>query len=117
MSNNFKLAVVGKESSVLIFRTLGTEVFGVFSEEESHSVVEKLAFSTHDDEAQTPEYAVIFVEEDYYKVLPPDFLEKMTKRSLPAIVPVPSPSAKDEDFAVKRLSKIVERAVGSDIMG
>ena len=69
------------------------------------------------DQLKTPRYAIIFVEENYYRVLAPDFLEKMTKRSLPAIVPIPSPGSNDKDFAVKRLSRIVEKAVGSDILG
>ncbi len=116
MENNYKLAVVGNESSVLIFRAIGVEVYGIFSHEEAREKVEKLAFLVHADEQETPQYAILFVEENYYKSLPEDFLEKMTRRSLPAIVPIPSPDSKDKSFAMKRLSGIVEKAVGSDIM-
>ena len=113
--NNFKLAVVGNESSVLIFRALGVEVFGVLSDEEALEQIENILEQVQGDEALSPVYATIFVEENFFKKLPADFLEKMSKKSLPAIIPIPSPDSKDKNFAIKRLSKIVERAVGSDI--
>ena len=116
MENKFKLAVVGNESAVLIFRALGVEVFNVVDREGMRSLLEDLVLQHQGDALKTPKYAIIFVEEDYYKVLAPEFLEKMTKKSLPAIVPIPSPGSEDKDFAVKRLSKIVEKAVGSDIL-
>jgi len=116
--SSFKLAVVGNESSVLIFRALGTEVFSVFSDDQAQKKLLDLINRDRGDEAKTAEYAVIFVEEAYYKNLPEDLLERCAKKSLPAVVPVPSPdSASGKDsFAVKRLSRIVERAIGSDIL-
>jgi vacuolar-type H+-ATPase subunit F/Vma7 len=69
------------------------------------------------DALKTPEYAVIFVEEDYYQLLPDDLVEKLARRALPALIPVPTPSNTGKSFATERLRKIVERAVGSDILG
>ncbi len=117
MENKFKLAVVGNESSVLIFRSLGCETYGVYSKEEAQKKVEKLFNANLGDEAKTAEYAVVFVEEDFYKSFPEDLIEKFTKRPLPAIIPVPSANSGDDNFAGNRLRKIVERAVGSDILG
>ncbi len=117
MENQFKLAVVGNESSVLIFRSLGCETHGVFSQKEAQTEVEKLFNANLGDESKTAEYAVVFVEEMYYKLFPEDLLEKFTKRALPAVIPVPSTDSGDDDFATNRLRKIVERAVGSDILG
>ena len=117
MVNQFKLAVVGNESSVLIFRSLGCETHGVFSQNEAQAAVEKLFQANLGDENKTAEYAVIFVEEMYYKSFPEDLIEKFTKRALPAVIPVPSTNTDDPDFATNRLRKIVERAVGSDILG
>lgn len=117
MENNYKIAVVGNESSVLLFRGLGCESHAVFNQDESQETIEKLFRAHKDDEAKTPEYAIIFMEECYYKELPEDLIEKFSKRALPAIIPVPSSSSKDKNFATNRLRKIVERAVGSDILG
>lgn len=117
MKNEFKLAVVGNESSVLIFRSLGCETHGIFSQEEAQTAVETLFNADQGDEAKTAEYAVVFVEEGYYKEFPEDLIEKFTKRALPAVIPVPSTNTDDPDFASNRLRRIVERAVGSDILG
>ncbi len=117
MENKFKLAVVGNQSSVLIFQSLGCETHGVYSIEEAQKTVEKLFNANLGDEAKTAEYAVVFVEEGFYKEFPEDLVEKFTKRPLPAIIPVPSANSDDKDFASNRLRKIVERAVGSDILG
>ncbi len=117
MENQFKLAVVGNESSVLIFRSLGCETHGVFSQEEAQKAVEKLFKAHIGDEQKTATYAVVFVEEMYYKQFPEELIERFTKRALPAIIPVPSTDSDDPDFASNRLRKIVERAVGSDILG
>jgi V/A-type H+-transporting ATPase subunit F len=112
----YKLAVVGLDSSILIYRAIGADTFSVADSNEAKNTIEEVANKFSNTEDQTPEYAVIYVEEDFYKELPDDLLKKLTKRSLPALIPVPSPSSgKGESFAVKRLSKIVERAVGSDI--
>jgi vacuolar-type H+-ATPase subunit F/Vma7 len=118
MAENYKLAVVGNESSVLIFKSLGCKIFPVFSEKEAEKQAETLFRAHLEDEDKTPEYAVVFVEEDYYKTFSDDLVEKFTLRALPAVIPVPSMGQKDgESFATIRLRKIVEKAIGSDILG
>jgi vacuolar-type H+-ATPase subunit F/Vma7 len=116
MTSQYKLAIIGNVSSILIYRALGTEGFAVNSAEAAREQLETLVALDQGDEAKTAQYAVIFVEEDLYREFPDDLIEKLTKKPLPAVIPVPSPQGSDDDFASKRLSKIVERAVGSDIM-
>lgn len=115
MSKNYKLAIIGEESSVLLFRSLGVDVYAV--RDQSGAVKELSALALEYDEDIGAEYAVVFVEESFYKEFPEDLLERLTRRPLPAVVPVPSPGADDNNFATNRLRKIVERAVGSDILG
>ena len=117
MTTKYKLAVVGLDSSILIYKAIGADTFPVSDIQEARENIEKIADTYVDEEDQIPEYAVIYVEEDFYKDLPDDLTRKLNKRSLPALIPVPSPSSSSskDSFAVKRLSKIVERAVGSDI--
>jgi len=117
MTTKYKLAVVGFDSSILIYKAIGADTFSVINIEEAKDMIEKIADTYSNEELQTPEYAVVYVEEDFYKELPEDLVKKLNKRSLPALIPVPSPSSSSskDSFAVKRLSKIVERAVGSDI--
>ncbi|MBT3348885.1 V-type ATP synthase subunit F [bacterium] len=115
MTHQFKLSVVGHASSILIYRAIGVETHAVSDAESAREAVEKLANESLGDEQNTPAYAVIFVEENFYQDLPLDLIEKFTRRPLPAVIPVPSPDSGKESFAKKRLSLIVEKAVGSDI--
>lgn len=117
MSNQFKLAVVGGVSSVSLYRALGCETYSVYNQDQAREKTESLFRAAHDDENKTPHYAVVFVEEDYYKAFPEDLIEKFSRKALPAVIPVPSPKSGDDNFAANRLRKIVERAVGSDILG
>lgn len=117
MSQEYKLAVVGNVSSVLIYRALGCETFGVYTQDEAREKTEELFGANKGDENKTPIYAVVYVEEDYYKEFPDDLVEKFSRKALPAIIPVPSAQSGDDNFASKRMRKIVERAVGSDILG
>ncbi|MCF7906085.1 hypothetical protein K9L63_02760 [Candidatus Gracilibacteria bacterium] len=116
MSHKHKLAVIGNESSVLIFRALGTEVYPVSDARQAQEILRDLASREAEGARKIAEYAVIFVEENFYKKLPDDLLTRLAKNPLPAVVPVPSPDSKDSAFGTKRLSHIVERAVGSDIL-
>ena len=115
--STFKLAVVGNPSSVMLYKVLGCDAFGVTTDEEGRDKVEKLFRMSREDENKTAVYAVVFVDETLYKTFSEDSMEKFSKKALPAIIPVPSPTSGDDNFAGKRLRKIVERAVGSDILG
>lgn len=115
----YKLAVIGNESSILLFRVLGVETYGTSSKKIALETLETLMRTYSNEEERTPAYAVVFVEEEFYKSFPDDVMEKLSRVALPAVVPVPSPGGEQgkKSFAAARLSKIVERAVGSDIMG
>lgn len=113
--HQYKLAVVGLESSILLYKAIGAETFGVSEQAQAQSKVEELFKTDMGDELKTPVYAVIFVEESFYAELPQDVINRFTLRPLPAVIPVPSPVASEKSFAAERLSKIVEKAVGSDI--
>ncbi len=117
MSEEYKLAVVGNVSSVLIYRALGCETYGVYTQDEAQEKAEELFMANKGDEAKTAEYAVLFVEEDYYKNFSEDVIERFARKPLPAVIPVPSSKSGDDNFAANRMRKIVERAVGSDILG
>lgn len=117
MSDTYKFAVVGNVSSVKLYQALGAETYAVTNDEDARTQTEELFSAARDDENKTAIYAVVFVEEDYYKSFPDDLVERFSRKALPAIIPVPSPKSGDDNFAGNRLRKIVERAVGSDILG
>jgi vacuolar-type H+-ATPase subunit F/Vma7 len=115
MNYEYKLAVVGFESSILLYKAIGAIAFPVTDAASAQAEVEKLFKTKQDEEVTVPTYAVIFVEETLYAELPEDLIDRFTTRPLPAVVPIPSPAAGDESYAAKRMSKIIEKAVGSDI--
>lgn len=117
MSDTYKFAVVGSVSSVKLYQALGAETYAVNTTEAARDKTEILFAAVTNDEAQRAQYAVVFVEEDFYKTFPEDLIERFSRRALPAIIPVPSPKSGDDNFASNRLRRIVERAVGSDILG
>ena len=120
MAYEYKLAVVGVNSSISLYRAIGAETVAVTSDAEAQVETERLFRANHGDENKTPEYAIVFVEENFYANLPDELIEKFSKKALPAVVPVPSPSTQSnsgQSLSAKRLSKIIERAIGSDIFG
>jgi len=110
---SYRLAVIGEQSSILIYQAFGIEVFGVSRGDEARDVLDDL--SRKEDNGKSV-YAVVFMEENFYKNLPDDLINRLAKKALPAVIPVPSPNSKDNNFSTNRLRKIVERAVGSDIL-
>lgn len=111
-NNNYRLAVIGTESTVLLYQSIGCEVRPVYSCEEAQKQLQEILNAK---EEATP-YAIVFVEEVFFQDFPEDLIEKLTHRSLPAVVPIPSPGSSKDNYALSRLSRIVEKAVGTNIL-
>jgi len=102
---NYKIAILGNHDAILGFKGLGIDAFGLSEEkfeDETRSVMEK------------SDYAIVFITEDWAQKLE-KILDEYKERALPAIVSVPSPKG-TTGAAMKNLKKIVEQAVGSDIL-
>ncbi|MFH1426734.1 MAG: V-type ATP synthase subunit F [Candidatus Kerfeldbacteria bacterium] len=104
---DYKIAIIGTHDSVLGFKGLGLDVFGISSEEEGEQTLKQLE--------QSNDYAVLFITEDWVPRLEKS-LSKFEGRALPAILPIPSQKGATGE-GIKNLSRIVEQAVGSDIIG
>ncbi len=114
-SQNFQLGIIGNKNSIALYKSLGVIAHAVESKQEATNVLESLIQEFQDNEKTIPRYAVIFMEESYYKQISDDLIIKLARKALPALIPVPSPESQDPQFGLKRISKIVERAVGTDI--
>ncbi|MDR3178747.1 MAG: V-type ATP synthase subunit F [Oscillospiraceae bacterium] len=97
-----KIAILGEYDSIYGFESLGFEVFGCkeFKEVEKH--IKRLSLER---------YAIIFITESFAKkeVLIHE------KDQIPAIVFIPS-LISNKKIGVANLRKLVEKAVGSDIL-
>ena len=100
-----KIALIGSPNSVLGFSALGVETFGVISAEEAKKALNDIVQN---------DYAIIFIAENWFEKMPEE-IEKYQKQALPAIISIPSQHG-STGAGIQNLRKIVEQAVGSDIL-
>ncbi len=104
--STFKMAVIGEEDLIRGFGLLGLELFPVADEKEARTVLHQLK----DDR----DYGVVFITESIAQGFTGD-IEEWGSRPLPCITYIPG-SAGSEGFALQRIRRIVEKAVGVDIL-
>ena len=105
---NYKIAIIGAREAIEGFSLLGVETVPATTTEEA---VEKIKEMKRGEEL----YAIIFVTEDLAQAFSPEDEKYFAKDPLPAIIPLPSHLGPSE-YSTLRLRRIVERAVGSDIL-
>jgi len=112
----YSLAIVGNKETILGFTALGLETHNANTTEEATKVLFDLKSKKQADEngEEKPKYAIIFVTEDLAMNITKDDYKKLSKDALPAIIPVPG-STGATGYGIRRIGKIVEQAVGSDI--
>lgn len=103
---SYKIIIIGNEDAVTGFKAVGIDVAGIKTTEEC----EKKVLNAYD----SPEYAVIFITEDWMDKIK-NFLADLPPKALPCLVAVPSQSG-STGAGLAALKKIVEQAVGSDIL-
>lgn len=103
---SYKIAIIGSPDAVGGFKAAGVDVFGVKTKQEVEQKIKEIYDST--------EYATIFITEDWIDQIK-DFLDKLPAKALPAIVAIPSHQG-STGAGLANLKKIVEQAVGSDIL-
>ncbi len=104
-NQQFKLAIIGSPDSVLGWKALGLETFGVLNVDEGQEALKKI---------DNGEYAIVFITEDWFSKLN-EPIEKLQAKALPAVISVPSQHG-SSGSGLESLRKIVEQAVGSDIL-
>lgn len=102
-----KIAVLGRRETVMGFKSLGLEVFPVERDEQAHETFKNLT-------RNNDEYAIIYVEENFYKSLSSE-IDKFKDCPTPAIILIPGREG-SLGFGRAALTAAVERAVGSDIL-
>ncbi len=113
-NHEYKIAIVGPENTVSGFRSLGVESFPAHTTEDALHQLRKIKQLTTDPES-TSKYAVVCIIEDL--VLHVDQMEyaKIVDGPLPAVVLLPGPEG-SQGFAIERLRRLAEQAVGSAII-
>ena len=120
MKNTQSIAIIGNKETILGFKALGVKPFEANSNEEAVTLLNKLASeqipgSEKEDDLMSA-YAIIFITEELMMNIPKDDYKKLSQLTLPAIIPIPGPKG-TTGYGIKRIGKMVEQAVGSDIFG
>ncbi|HBR28911.1 MAG TPA: V-type ATP synthase subunit F [Firmicutes bacterium] len=104
--STYKMAVIGEEDLIRGFGLLGLELFPVASGQEARDLLSGLK----DDR----DYGVIFITESIAQGFTGE-IEEWGSRPLPCITYIPG-MAGSEGYATERIRRIVEKAVGVDIL-
>ena len=102
----YRIAIIGDRESVLGFMALGFSVFEAENAAAAGETLHRLA--------DTGEYAVIFLVENYAADLTND-LARYKNTPLPAVTVIPG-KAGTTGYGMAAIKSAVERAVGADIL-
>lgn len=103
---NYKIAIIGNEDAIGGFKAIGADAIGVKTQEECELKLKEIYNSS--------EYGIVFITEDWVDQIK-KFLNELPAKALPSIVAIPS-QAGSTGAGLAALKKIVEQAVGSDIL-
>lgn len=98
------IAVVGSIDSILIFKSVGFDVFGVDNEASTRNTLNKLIAN----------YKVVFITDTFAKYVE-DIILDTQNSAYPAVIVIPSGTEKS-DYALKQISAGVEKALGVNIL-
>lgn len=100
-----KVAIIGDKTSVLGFKALGLDTYPVVKPEDARDIWPQI---------KEREYGVIFVTEPVYIVME-DLFQEVAEQIAPAVTILPATTG-GTGIGMKRIKKIIERAVGADIL-
>lgn len=100
-----RIGIVGDADSILAFKAIGVETFGVSSAEEAKEFIKEMS---------KKDFKVIFLTENYAEALE-DFLKKYRAKMTPAIIPVPS-SCGSNGYGMEGVRRDMEKTIGADIL-
>ncbi|MDI6822473.1 MAG: V-type ATP synthase subunit F [Actinomycetota bacterium] len=100
-----KVAIIGDKTSVLGFTALGLDAYPVVDMKEARDIWLRI---------KDRDYGVLFVTEPVYLEIK-DLLAEVAEELKPAMVVIP-PTTGGVGLGLQRLRRIVEKAVGVDIL-
>ncbi len=114
ITNEYKIAIVGPSDTVSGFKALGVVAFDAKTADEALQRLREIKQQTVDPQSTT-KYAVVCIIEDLIASVDQAEYAKVVEGPLPAIVILPGPEG-SKGFALQRLRKLAEQAVGSAII-
>lgn len=103
---NYKIGVIGSEEAIMGFIPLGVTCLPIAEESDIEEIIQTL---------KSDLFAAVFITEDWAMRVRSNLDEAFKNEALPALVTVPSPKGATK-AGLANLKKIVEQAIGSDIL-
>ncbi len=100
-----KAAILGNPETILGFKAVGLDVFGVRTQKEAEEKIDEIY--------RKGNHAMLLITEDWFLRLK-EKIKKLEESALPAIIFIPGIGG-SAGFIEKELQNTIERAVGSDI--
>jgi len=113
-ASQYRIAIIGPTDMVSGFRALGVEAIDAQTGTAALDALRRIKQLTNDPAADA-KYAVVCVIEDLMQDIDPAEYAKVVAGPLPAVIILPGPEG-SKGFAIKRLRKLAEQAVGSAII-
>lgn len=113
----YRIAIVGEKETVAGFALLGADIVQAHTPQEAVEALLRLKKTMQTDETgrERNAYGIVFITEDLASGISADDEKKLARGALPAIVTLPSHRG-SSGYGMARLKRIVERAIGSDIL-
>ncbi|MDP4008339.1 MAG: V-type ATP synthase subunit F [Candidatus Peregrinibacteria bacterium] len=110
--NKYEIAIIGQKDMIMGFKAIGITAVNALTSEEALSVLKELKNEKNGERAK---YAIIMVTEELAKTFPEDEYKKLSEDMLPSILIIPGVQG-STGLGMKKLGKIVEKAIGSNIL-
>jgi len=101
-----KIAILGSKDSIMGFRALRLDCFSVYEQSEAEKMIDEIY--------NNKEYGILFITEDWMEKLKTK-IDDLKNAALPAVIAIPGVQGAT-GAGNKEISRIVEKAVGSDIL-
>jgi V/A-type H+-transporting ATPase subunit F len=112
----YRTAIIGPEELISGFRALGVDTYSAENGSALLATLLRLRRGGGDDATEGVRYAVVIAIEALVAELPSEEWEKVARGVLPAVVVLPGIEGSTGE-GVRKLKKLAERAIGSDILG
>ncbi len=98
------IAVIGSKDSILAFRAVGCDIFGVDNEQSARTALNRAIAS----------YKVILITDNFAPYVE-DIIKDTYLTAYPVVLVIPSGTEKS-DYALKKINSSVEQALGVNIL-
>ncbi len=102
-----KIAILGQPDTIVGFSALGLHLFPVNNKEQAIQALEQIQTRKN--------LGILFITENWYEQIDKEINETFKDSALPAILAIPSAKGPTGQ-GLKNVKKIVEKAIGSDIL-